>query len=181
MPHKRTTIKHHCEYCGQEFIPLSRARFCSKSCRYALPRPWERPFEDRFWEKVNKTEGCWYWTGATHGGYGEINIRGKIRTASRVAWELTFGPIPDGLFVCHHCDTPRCVNPAHLFLGTNLDNTHDRIAKRRGNARLNQEIVRKIRQMAIDGYPKTHIAKHFGIGNSTVHHVLKRDTWGHVE
>lgn len=90
-------------------------------------------FEDRFWSKVRKGDGCWEWTAwINSNGYGEFTKDHKNLKASRVSWILTYGPIPDGLFVCHHCDNPPCVRPDHLFLGTPLDNMRDMIAKGRG-------------------------------------------------
>lgn len=86
---------------------------------------------ERFWKLVDKTpaSGCWLWTGpkTKRGGYGESSLG----QAHRVAFLLTVGPIGHGLFVCHRCDTPLCVNPAHLFLGTNNDNVADMIGKGR--------------------------------------------------
>jgi hypothetical protein len=87
----------------------------------------------RFWAKVNKTEeGCWLWTAGHDGsGYGSLKISGKQIKAHRISYTLANGAIPDGLWVLHKCDTPRCVRPDHLFIGTSKDNVQDMIKKRR--------------------------------------------------
>ena len=83
--------------------------------------------------KGEKTDGCWLWTGATASyGYGKMMLDGETVRAHRAAYLLLVGPIPDGLYVLHRCDVRRCVNPAHLFLGTPSDNTKDMLAKGRG-------------------------------------------------
>ncbi len=88
--------------------------------------------EERFWSKVTKTHSCWLWTGAKKiDGYGQFGVLNKTQQAHRVSWELHYSPIPPGLHVLHRCDNPPCVNPAHLFLGTNADNVKDRIEKGR--------------------------------------------------
>lgn len=147
---------------------------------------------DRFWAKIDKTGGadsCWLWTDApTVHGYGHMWIEGKHRRAHRVAWELANGPIPEGeghhgTCVCHRCDVRRCVNPAHLFLGTHAENIADRNAKGRsagakgethGRAKLTAAQVVEIR--AASG-PQTAIAARFGISQSQVGRIRRGKLW----
>jgi hypothetical protein len=91
---------------------------------------------NRFWSKVKKTDNCWEWQACKNEhGYGILNIGkrglGKIR-AHRLSFIIHKGEIPESLLVCHRCDNPTCVNPEHLFLGTQKDNTQDMIKKGRG-------------------------------------------------
>lgn len=91
-------------------------------------------FEDRFFEKVSPepNSGCHLWTAhCNREGYGTFKLEGKKARAHRVAWEIANGPIPDGLHVCHTCDVPECVNPSHLWVGTNTDNMRDCVKKGR--------------------------------------------------
>jgi len=91
--------------------------------------------EIRFWELVNKTDGCWLWSGTTNlDGYGRFKITtNKLVGAHRFSYSLANGLIPSGKCVCHTCDNPRCVNPSHLFLGSHSDNMQDMYRKRRHN------------------------------------------------
>lgn len=123
-----------CLYCG---LAITRAAtsgtgavrtFCSYRCA-KLART--EPIGTRLWGRVEKTATCWLWTGVTNTkGYGLIGHQGKYVSTHRLAWVLTNGEILDNLHVLHKCDTPNCVRPEHLFLGTNLQNQQDRKAKR---------------------------------------------------
>src|SRR5690349_17498383 len=88
---------------------------------------------ERFCEKyVVQPNGCWLWSAAqTVGGYGKFKVRGSSARAHRFSYEHASGSIPDGMFVCHRCDEPRCVNPDHLFLGSPKENMLDMVAKGR--------------------------------------------------
>lgn len=107
----------------------------SRSCRACADKAAKPSLEDRFWPRVQKTDGCWLWTGPKNQfGYGHMNsgrYHGNVRSSHRVSWLIHFGPIPPGLFVLHRCDNPPCVRPDHLFLGTQSDNLADMRAKGR--------------------------------------------------
>lgn len=131
------------------------------------------PLLDRFWLRVTKTDGCWLWTGTVgEGGYGSIVIGrdpepkfatlGKATGVHRLSWVMHNGPIPSGLLVCHHCDTPACVRPDHLFLGTNADNNADSARKGRHPVTITDEEVAQMRLLAARGIPTSDIARLFG-------------------
>lgn len=91
--------------------------------------------KERFEGKVERVteSGCWIWLGGVTGsGYGALGVDNKVKSTHRVSWNLYHGEIPEGLCVLHTCDTKLCVNPSHLFLGTNKDNTADMLKKGRG-------------------------------------------------
>ena len=121
--------------CGVDLIPFDRwgrpRRYISghnqRGVRVINRRG--RPVETRFWAKVVKTETCWLWRGATSAfGYGQLRIEGRIYPAHRLSYMWANGPIPDGLFVLHHCDVPQCVNPEHLWVGTASENSLEMVA-----------------------------------------------------
>lgn len=129
--------------------------------------------------------GCWLWLGATNGnGYGTFKwSASESRLAHRASWEIHRGPVPDGRHVLHRCDVRACVNPAHLFLGTNDDNVADRVAKGRnapaagemnGRAKLTAEDVRMIRA---SGESVTALARKFGVAIPTVSQARSGRNW----
>ena len=90
--------------------------------------------EERFWAKVDKRDGCWGWTGSgTKFGYGNFYVNNKMVRAHRFSYELHKGPVPNGHFVMHTCDNPKCTNPEHLEVGTNQENIKDMRRKGRSN------------------------------------------------
>lgn len=153
-------------------------------------RPTVSP-EIRFWRFIEKTDGCWLWTGNHDtAGYGRFWFDANTRVpAHRVSYEFHYGPIPEGLFVCHHCDNPPCVNPAHLFLGTAQDNVSDMCAKGRnvplagsssGRAKLTEQDVIEIRALFADGVSAQNIADKFHISADYVPR-LARAGWQHIK
>ena len=164
---------------------------CSVACgrarrrRVALGREY-----DRFMRHVHPepNSGCWLWTGPVMGGsYGAFRKLGagtQNSYAHRYSFEAHCGPIPKGLFVCHRCDTPPCVNPDHLFLGTAADNNADKVRKGRvlrgekvGNSKLTSIAVRAIRN---DARSNARVAAEYGVSPSSVQSIRAGKVWKHV-
>ena len=141
--------------------------------------------EDRFWQKVKVGPGCWEWLGAIGSkGYGVANFGGRSRKTHRLMWELTFGPVENGLHVCHACDNPPCVRPTHLYLATNSQNIQD--AFDRGlmpqrdpekYGKLTRAQVAEIRRRRATGERRDEVAAAFGINESTVWRITSRRQW----
>ena len=135
--------------------------------------------------RVDEQTGCHLWTGSTnHSGYGRIGIDYKDYLAHRLSYELQVGPIADGMFACHHCDNPRCINPQHLFLGKQSDNLADMVKKGRQmrgeghyNARLDPQKVKHIRSKT---EPVDILAAKYGVTRGAIFAVLNNKTWRHV-
>jgi hypothetical protein len=150
------------------------------------------PLEPRFWSKVAKTTetDCWFWKASIDvNGYGQFGLAPgqfgaktwTMAKAHRVAWILTHGEIPPGMYLCHTCDMPRCVNPAHLFLGTQTDNMRDCVAKdRHGCGRVGQPIyyditrIRKIIAAYESGTRREVITRQHHISPTHLLRILKR-------
>jgi hypothetical protein len=141
---------------------------------------------DRFWAKVEYDKaGCWLWTASlSEDGYGYFGVHEvdgwRMRKAHRIAYQLAYGPIPEGVRVLHTCDDPRCVNPEHLFLGTQTDNMRDMAAKGRGvyRARLTAEQVRTIRaRYAAGGVTQRELGAEYGLTPMGIGHIIRHQTW----
>jgi hypothetical protein len=141
--------------------------------------------------------GCWLWLGTERGSnkYGVIKIDGKAIPAHRYSYQRFVGEIPVGMFVCHRCDNPSCVNPYHLFLGTHQDNTDDKVRKNRqakgsklaeaqyenrprgeknGRSKLNQDKVNQIRSLNIS---QKEIANIFGVSQALISKIKNKEMW----
>ncbi len=141
---------------------------------------------ERFWRRVDKSgDSCWEWTGYRRvDGYGEIGLGARgagVGRTHRVAWELTHGAIPDGMFVCHKCDNRGCVRPDHLFLGTNADNVADMVAKGRSargvalpQTRLTDEQVAALRADVLAGESQSSAARRYGVTQGYVSTLVAR-------
>lgn len=176
-----------CANCGA-FVQRVRDTYCSYRCRGLHLR---RPIEDRLWEKVDKTANCWLWQGSrSNFGHGYIALggRGDGRIGvHHLSYALHIGPVPDGLWVLHRCDVPHCVNPDHLFVGTQQDNVNDMLSKGRhargsdkSGAKLNDDAVRAIRVLLADGVMKTEIGRRFNVTDTIIRRIERGQAWGHV-
>lgn len=146
--------------------------------------------EERFWFHVTKGPECWGWSGHTSKGYGVLTTAPhKQEKAHRFSYELHHGPVPRGKQVCHTCDNPPCCNPAHLFVGTQRDNTTDMMEKGRngyrthlgvdhGMAKLTEDAVRTIRQST--GAARIMAAR-FKVSESTIYMIRGGHIWKHID
>lgn len=186
MRGKHTQVALVCERCGQPFTRRrSRVgRFCSRRCARHDP---ER-IEDRFWKRVVIDGDCWLWQGGKNEkGYGQVRWMGRNQQAHRLAYILAHGPIPAGMVVCHRCDRPGCINPAHLFLGTPAINSYDMVSKGRAargerapQATITEPTAREILIRSQRGESIGTLAKAYGVGRSTVQHIRAGRTWKHL-
>lgn len=169
-----------------------RQKYCSKSCSNR-----SRKGDDlvRLLAKVDRSGECWLWTAALNNkGYGIILVNGRPRLAHRVIYTLMIGPIPSGggyhgTCVLHRCDNARCVNPAHLFLGSQVDNIGDMLAKGRGyrfkpmrgerhvSSKLTDVDVLAIRAMTGSN---RETSRRFNISEAQVCRIKKRQNWAHL-
>lgn len=153
-------------------------------------------FKDRFWAKIKKTDGCWLWTGSLNNkGYGEIGIGGRgsgTVYTHRASWILHFGNIPRGMCVLHNCpggDNPACVNPDHLWLGTQSQNLADMDEKGRRRVvigsshpktHLTETDVIRIRCLRREGATVKSLCEEYRVNSGTMSRICTRQSWKHV-
>lgn len=140
----------------------------------------------RFWSKVTHTVMCWNWTGYHRNAYGAMKINGRLYSVHRIAFALQYGYDPGQQQVCHTCDNPECVRWDHLFVGTDIDNVADRVAKGRsailagtdnGMAQLTPNIVQLIRASKLTEVAMGH---QFNISASLAGQIRRRQRWKHL-
>lgn len=187
-----------CKQCEKPFSVLPSEqkdgrRFCSQRCAFENRKI---PLSERFWRYVGgrTSRGCIIWCGHKNlDGYGLIRDtigpckQGNI-LAHRLAYQIFRGPIPDDMRVLHKCDNPACVNPYHLFLGTQLDNVTDMIKKGRGrkgekhgNAKLtNANVIFARRRYSAGGISQQKLAEILGVSQATLWRAIRGRTWKHV-
>jgi len=186
----RASVNVACGSCGREFpvhpyrLSVGRGKYCSSKCRAkGVGLAIQKDLADQFFY-TEAPNGCWLWARAVaKNGYGVLNVRGRSRRAHRVAYETFVGPIPRGLDVCHRCDVRRCVNPAHLFIGTRKDNLRDMSVKGRASApaaKLTPTSVRAIRRMQQSDVPNSLIRRMYGVSAATLSAIRNARTWKHV-
>lgn len=160
----------------QKHLKANRVSVARKPClrrRVDLQERFERHFE--------KSDGCWLWrSSTTSAGYGRFMLDGKPQIASRVSYLIYRGKIGGGLFACHQCDTPACVNPEHLFLGCHADNMADCARKGRARGRLTAKDVTIIRRARRVGVPLQRLAQRFGVAPSAIQAAATGRTYAHV-
>jgi len=135
---------------------------------------------ERFWNKVDKNGSCWIWTGCKNPmGYGRIRYGKRYKFAHRVIYAFMNGTIPDGKMICHICDNPSCVNPAHLFAGTQFDNMRDCVERNR-NFNTKKTHCKKGHPFNKENTKVTKTGSRMCIACDRIHNRTRIQSWRHV-
>ena len=150
-----------------------------------IPAEQQVDIERKFWANVHTPNpfDCWNWNGRKDkDGYGRFRFNSQDFYSHRVSWVLANGNIPNGLFICHHCDNPSCCNPEHLFIGTHLDNMFDMYSKGRGNRRFfsNSEVIEIRNLYENHNVLKSKIAYMFNASIDCINKIIKRETYKNI-
>jgi hypothetical protein len=132
--------------------------------------------------------GCWLWTRGRSKGYGTFFSEGKQLLAHRASYEYSVGPIPAGMHVCHRCDTPACINPDHLWLGSHHENMTDKTRKNRGRTgptakagvKFTDDHIIEMRKAYVAGERAAIIAERFGMKRSAINDIVNGRSWKHL-
>jgi hypothetical protein len=197
-----------CLHCGRAFQALRTkverrgyGLFCSPRCRGLGARTKGATLAQRLYANVylpNGENGCWIWRAGTSHGYGRLTVNHHNVRAHRLSYEVHVGPIPDGMLVLHlrECSTKACINPRHLYVGTNRDNYDDAVATgavvpgarrppvRYGTAnnksKLTPGAVQALRRLVAEGLSAHEVGRRYGVSHKTVSAIIHRRTWKHV-
>lgn len=192
MTYRDKTQQKNCVHCGEVFYRDKRctkkhwasAKFCSRSCSAqhgakSACKTWGT-LEERFWAKVERLgdDDCWNWIGASRPrGYGVISKNGRQTSATHVSLEIHGCDVPDGLWVLHKCDNPKCVNPKHLYIGNALQNSRDAVIRNRFKRKLTpiqaQEIYKSTESTKI-------LSNLYGVSEAMIGHIKSGRKWGNV-
>lgn len=190
---RTTPILKNCQNCGIEFLAkwqAGRAQrhqlHCGKAC-YTLHQNRLEHRQALFWAQVEKTPTCWLWTGwKLNTGYGETSLRQRKITVHRLSYIWAYGEIPKGKLIMHTCDTPLCVRPDHLRVGTDATNHADMVSKMRHtwgaknkHAKLTEDQVREIRTLR-GQLTHREIAARYGVSQPTINALLVGRTWRYI-
>jgi hypothetical protein len=189
QPCYRKTVPRVCVRCGTPFLTCPNTitsgfgLYCSRACRVDRIRA----ETVRNYTTENET-GCWIWNhNKNRNGYGTVVYNSKRWLAHRLSYHLLVSKVTNTMVVCHHCDTPPCINPAHLFVGTNLDNIRDAVNKGRMHrgekthgAKLNAESVAEILRRHAAGETRASLEKEFNMSQTGIWSIIHRRTWRHV-
>ncbi len=166
-----------CEYCNKSFQGIHNQNHCTLVCR--------------FWSKIKikAPNKCWEWKGTKSHGYAIIRVNRHNVKAARLAYKIKHGEVPVNMFILHKCDNPGCVNPNHLFPGTQADNNKDMAQKNRCNplkgednplSKLTEKDVIKIRAKLNQGFTHRQIAKEFSVSYFLIGSIKRKKAWKHL-